>query len=152
VAAGNGGMDSELHELYSQAQAAREQARVLAARHRAAQRGTRELVQRNRAARIQAERVHELWLAASTGSQRYSAAARLQARLASMPVIEQAKGIIIAQFGWAEDQAFDALRRASQRANIKVRDLAAQIVATTAQSASARPRPRARRQLSTRHG
>jgi AmiR/NasT family two-component response regulator len=31
-----------------------------------------------------------------------------------MPVIEQAKGIIMAQCGLPEDQAFDALRRASQ--------------------------------------
>jgi hypothetical protein len=53
-----------------------------------------------------------------------------------MLVIEQAKGIIMAQCGWPEDQAFDALRRASQRANIKVRDPAAQIVAKTARSAS----------------
>jgi hypothetical protein len=52
-------------------------------------------------------------------------------------VIEQAKGIIMAQCGWPEDQAFDALRRASQRENVKVRDLAAQIVAKTARPASA---------------
>jgi ANTAR domain-containing protein len=58
-----------------------------------------------------------LWLGGSPGADRlrYSAYARLQARLASMPVIEQAKGIIMAHCGWPEDQAFDALRRASQR-------------------------------------
>ena len=55
--------------------------------------------------------------------------------MASMPVIEQAKGIIMARYGWSENQAFDALRRASQRENIKVRDLAASIVAQTARSA-----------------
>ena len=54
-----------------------------------------------------------------------------------MPVIEQAKEIIMVHCGWPEDQAFDALRRASQRENIKVRDLAAQIVAQTARAASA---------------
>jgi AmiR/NasT family two-component response regulator len=32
--------------------------------------------------------------------------------MASMPVIEQAKGILMAQYGWPEEQAFDALRRA----------------------------------------
>jgi hypothetical protein len=59
-----------------------------------------------------------------------------------MPVIERAKGIIMAQYGWPEDQAFDALRRASQRENIKVRDLAAEIVAKTARSAPAQPQAR----------
>ena len=39
-----------------------------------------------------------------------------------MPVIKQAKGIIMAQCSWPEDQAFDALCQASQRENIKLRD------------------------------
>jgi len=43
-------------------------------------------------------------------------------------VIEQAKGIIMAQNGCRPEEAFDLLRRASQRSNIKVRELAAQIV------------------------
>ncbi len=59
--------------------------------------------------------------------------ARLLARLESMPVIEQAKGIIMAQSHCGDGQAFDLLRRASQRSNVPVRDLAAQIVAKTAQ-------------------
>jgi hypothetical protein len=150
MAAGTGGTDRQLHELYARAQATRRQSRALVARYRAAQRDTREILQRIHGARDRAERVHEQWLAASTRSLRYSASARLHARLASMPVIEQAKGIVMAQFGWPEDQAFDALRRASQRANIKVRDLAATIVATTAQPAAARPRSRERRQLGAR--
>jgi ANTAR domain-containing protein len=142
--AGNGGMDSQWHELYAQAQAARTQSRVLAARHRAARHATAEVLQRIQAARARAEQIGELWLAARPDADglRYSASARLQARLESMPVIEQAKGIIMAQFGWPEDQAFDALRRASQRYNIKVRDLAAKIVAQTARSASAQPQAR----------
>ncbi|MBV9450695.1 MAG: ANTAR domain-containing protein [Streptosporangiaceae bacterium] len=57
-----------------------------------------------------------------------SAIARLQARLESMPVIEQAKGILMAQHLCGPDEAFDLLRRASQRANVKVSVLAAQIV------------------------
>jgi AmiR/NasT family two-component response regulator len=61
--------------------------------------------------------------------------------MASMPVIEQAKGILMAQYGWPEEQAFDALRRASQRENMKVRDLAASIVARTVRSAPARGMP-----------
>ena len=63
------------------------------------------------------------------------------ARLESMPVIEQAKGIIMAQSRCGTTEAFDLLRRASQRSNVRVRDLAAQIVATTAQ-ASLRSRAR----------
>jgi anti-sigma B factor antagonist len=57
-----------------------------------------------------------------------SAFARLQARLESMPVIEQAKGIVMAQQRCGPDEAFDLLRRASQRANVKVSVLAAQLV------------------------
>jgi hypothetical protein len=64
-----------------------------------------------------------------------SAYARLQARMESMPVIEQAKGIMMAECGWTAEQAFDALRQASQRENVKVRELAARIVARTAEPA-----------------
>ena len=66
--------------------------------------------------------------------------ARLLARLESMPVIEQAKGIIMAQNHCGHEQAFDLLRRASQRSNVPVRGLAAQIVAKTAQVAPERAR------------
>ena len=59
---------------------------------------------------------------------RDSAFARLHARLDSMPVIEQAKGILMAQHRCGPDEAFDLLRRASQRANVKVSILAARIV------------------------
>jgi AmiR/NasT family two-component response regulator len=45
-----------------------------------------------------------------------------------MPVIEQAKGILMAQHRCGPDEAFDLLRRASQRANVKVSVLAKQIV------------------------
>src|SRR5438105_8986445 len=41
--------------------------------------------------------------------------ARLQAQLASLPVIEQAKGVLMARTGCDADQAFDLLRRAAQR-------------------------------------
>jgi hypothetical protein len=43
-------------------------------------------------------------------------------------VIEQAKGIIMARQRCGPDEAFELLRRASQRANVKVHALAAQIV------------------------
>lgn len=57
-----------------------------------------------------------------------SAYARLQARLNTLPVIEQAKGILIADSGCDPDEAFDILRKASQRTNVQVRELAADIV------------------------
>jgi hypothetical protein len=56
----------------------------------------------------------------------------LKRQLASQPVIEQAKGIIMANSHCDEDQAFEILRRASQRTNIKLRDVARQIVLKTA--------------------
>ena len=60
---------------------------------------------------------------------RESVIARLRARLESQPVIEQAKGILIARSGCSPDRAFEVLRQASQRTNTKVRDIAARIVA-----------------------
>jgi len=57
-----------------------------------------------------------------------SAFARLQARLETLPVIEQAKGIVMAQNRCGPDEAFDLLRRASQRANVKISVLAAHLV------------------------
>ena len=76
----------------------------------------------------------------------YSAYARLQARLETMPVIEQAKGILMAQQRCGPDEAFDILRLASQRANVKVNALAEQIVAQFRSQepvSGAEPRPRA---------
>jgi len=58
--------------------------------------------------------------------------ARLKARLASMPVIEQAKGIVMARAGCGPEEAFDLLRRASQRANVKVHVMAARLVGQVA--------------------
>jgi hypothetical protein len=54
--------------------------------------------------------------------------ARLKARLETMPVIEQAKGILMAREGCGPEEAFDLLRRASQRANVKVHAMAAVLV------------------------
>lgn len=152
MAGGNGNMHGRWQQLYARAEATRGQSRALAVRHWAAQRRAAELLQSAQAARDRAQQVHELWLAARSGANplRYWAYARLQARLASMPGIEQAKGILMVQFGWPEDQSFDALRRVSQRGNIKVRDLAAEIVATAAQPGSAQSHARDRRQPSAR--
>lgn len=46
----------------------------------------------------------------------------------SRAVIEQAKGIVMAQSKVGADTAFDLLVKASQRENRKLRDLAADIV------------------------
>ena len=140
--ADNASIEAQLHELYAQADAARKQSRALVGQLHESQRKVRENWQLIRDACARAELIRADRLAACTDPDRlrYSAYTRLQARLASMPVIEQAKGIIMAKYGWPEDQAFDALRRASQRENIKVRDLAASIVAQAAHSASAKRR------------
>jgi hypothetical protein len=57
-----------------------------------------------------------------------SAFARLQARLETMPVIEQAKGVLMAQHHCGPEEAFDLLRRASQSANVRISVLAERIV------------------------
>jgi hypothetical protein len=128
---------SKQAEVYARARAARRQSQLLGAQFRAVKLDTAVTLQLVRNARDHAEELHQLWLTAHPDVDllRYSAHARLQAQLKSMPVIEQAKGIIMAQSGWPEDQAFDALRRASQRENMKLRDLAAKIVAKTVHSA-----------------
>ena len=70
--------------------------------------------------------------------------ARLMARLETLPLIEQAKGVLVAQTGCDPDEAFALLKAASQRANVKVRDLAAEIVREAA-SGPATPSSRERR-------
>jgi transcriptional regulator with GAF, ATPase, and Fis domain len=55
----------------------------------------------------------------------------LHATMASRAVIEQAKGIVMAGSHCDADHAFDILRRASQRQNVKLRDIAQTIVANT---------------------
>ena len=54
----------------------------------------------------------------------------------SRAVIEQAKGMLMAARRCDEDEAFDVLVRASQRENVKLRDIAARIVARAQQPAS----------------
>jgi AmiR/NasT family two-component response regulator len=66
-----------------------------------------------------------------------TAFARLQARMSTMPVIEQAKGIVMAQQGCGPEEAFELLRRASQRTNVKLHMLAEQLVEQVASSTGA---------------
>ena len=72
---------------------------------------------------------------------RRSEHARLLARLETLPLIEQAKDIIMSQSRCGEQEAFDLLRRASQRSNVPVRDLAAKIVANSNRPARCRADP-----------
>jgi GAF domain-containing protein len=53
---------------------------------------------------------------------------RLSEAMSSRSVIEQAKGMLMAAQGCDEDEAFELLVHASQRENVKVRDLAQRIV------------------------
>ena len=59
-------------------------------------------------------------------------ARNLRAAMESRAVIEQAKGVLMAQRRLSPEQAFDVLRDASQRYNRKLRDIAAGIVASVA--------------------
>lgn len=55
----------------------------------------------------------------------------LERALETRGIIEQAKGVLMARTGTDADQAFESLRRASQRSNRKVFDLALEIVGST---------------------
>ena len=61
-------------------------------------------------------------------------ARNMRVAMESRAVIEQAKGVLMAQRGVDAEEAFDILRDASQRYNRKLRDIAAGIVATTTES------------------
>ena len=78
--------------------------------------------------RVAASRCADAVVAVSTldGVQRL--AGQLEQAMASRAVIEQAKGVIMALRGLPEHAAFEVLRTTSQARNIKVRDLAHQIV------------------------
>lgn len=58
----------------------------------------------------------------------------LQAALVSRAVIEQAKGVIMAQRGCSEPEAFAALRRESQHNHEKLHDVASRIVDAASQA------------------
>ena len=62
----------------------------------------------------------------------------LMRAMASRAVIEQAKGVIVARERCTPDDAFEVLRRASQRENVAVRELAQQLVSNAARSAQER--------------
>ncbi len=57
---------------------------------------------------------------------------QLYQALQTRGVIERAKGILMQREGYTEEQAFETLRNASQRLNIKLHDIALQISESTA--------------------
>jgi AmiR/NasT family two-component response regulator len=62
-----------------------------------------------------------------------SLARDLETALRSRAVIDEAKGVVMATLGCTPDEAFAFLAGKSQAKNIKVRDLAARIVADPAE-------------------
>ena len=71
--------------------------------------------------------------------QQQAAIAQLQSALRSRIMIEQAKGVLAERWQMAPDDAFDALRRHARASQRALADLAAAVVAGTAQLA--RPEP-----------
>ena len=63
----------------------------------------------------------------------YSLSERLGEAMKSRAVIEQAKGMLMGAQGCDEEQAFALLVQASQRENVKLRDIARRIVANATQ-------------------
>ncbi len=63
----------------------------------------------------------------------------LQAALTTRGLIGQAQGILMERERITADQAFDVLRRASQRLNIKLRDVAQTLIDTGEDPAGRRP-------------
>ena len=92
--------------------------------------------ERARKARADAERIRARTVKTRSRSERLqdTIVLRLYDKLESMPAIEQAKGILMARHGCSADEAFDMLRKESQRTHVKVRDLAARIVEQTQQA------------------
>ncbi|MCA1822763.1 MAG: GAF and ANTAR domain-containing protein [Mycobacteriales bacterium] len=80
---------------------------------------------------------------AASNAHIYDASRRLSQQLeqamASRAVIEQAKGILMAEQRCTPDDAFDLLRRASQRENVKLREIAQRIVAGRQPNAATAP-------------
>ncbi len=65
--------------------------------------------------------------------------ANLETMAATRDVIGMAKGIIMARQNVSEEEAFDILRRASQRMNVKLRELAVRVVRPKAAGDSPSP-------------
>jgi GAF domain-containing protein len=78
-----------------------------------------------------AEAIAVVVLNADAHAQLGEQARHMRLAMDSRAVIEQAKGVLMAQRHIDAEEAFDVLREASQRYNRKLRDIAAGIVAST---------------------
>lgn len=107
---------AEIGGLYHQARQAQQRARALVEQSRRLR-----LLRRQGPVSISRKQLME-----------FSPYARLLAQMETLPVVEQAKGILMAQARIGEAEAFEVLRRASQRSNTPVRELAARIIASAA--------------------
>jgi GAF domain-containing protein len=67
---------------------------------------------------------------------------QLEQALLSRDLIGQAKGILMAREGFGADQAFDVLKRASQRSNRKLREVAEEIVQSAERRGAGGDHPR----------
>lgn len=59
-------------------------------------------------------------------------AEQLRDALTSRGVIDQAKGILMAQQGWGDEESFEALKAISSRRNVKLHDVCVEIVSAVA--------------------
>lgn len=82
-----------------------------------------------RAVRLISEQAQLVMLNAVDVARAEHANATLRRALETRTVIGQAQGVLMARQGVGAEEAFDVLRRASQRTNRKLRDIAAEIVA-----------------------
>ncbi|MFD4259915.1 ANTAR domain-containing protein [Streptomyces sp. NPDC058534] len=73
---------------------------------------------------------------------------QLRQAIASRPVIDQARGVLMALHACTSDEAWDILREASQLSNTKLRDIAAAVTAGT-ENAGPPPPPEVRAALCT---
>lgn len=84
------------------------------------------------------------WIALAIGhadsaAQTSEELAHLKTAMKSRAVIEQAKGILVERFKITEDMAFTMLARASQTTNIKLREVASELVTTGLLRGAAEP-------------
>ncbi|SDP55438.1 GAF domain-containing protein [Pedococcus dokdonensis] len=86
--------------------------------------------------RMAAQRAADALAAAVSVAGAREVAGQMEQAMASRAVIEQAKGLLIGRHGIDEMVAFELLRRQSQEQNLKLRVLAAQLVAEARSSRS----------------
>jgi hypothetical protein len=108
--------------------------RAVSERQRASIEQAKALVERTRETldRVAADRAHRAH--PDTRNQLREELEGLRRAMEHRAVIEQAKGIIMASTGRTPDEAFELLRQQSQHSNMKLRDIAADIVATACRS------------------